>query len=101
MVGRLSNEKIYAIGGGLHFPITTGRGNRGGIHLQRIFGTGKPPWKKITDDDLSTTIRSIQRISPQKVFLSGHDSCDHTLERMQHELAAETEVLKAGETYRI
>jgi 7,8-dihydropterin-6-yl-methyl-4-(beta-D-ribofuranosyl)aminobenzene 5'-phosphate synthase len=101
MVGRLSSEKIYAIGGGLHFPITTGRGNRGGIHLQRILGTGKPPWRKITDDDLSSTIRSIQRINPQKVYLSGHDSCDHTLERMENELAAETEVMRTGATYRI
>lgn len=101
MVSRLSNEKIFAIGGGLHFPITNGRGNRGGIHLQRIIGTGKPPWQKITDDDLSSTIRSIQRINPKKVYLSGHDSCDHTLERMQHELTAETEVLRAGSTYRI
>jgi len=28
MVSHLSNEPIYTIGGGLHFPVTGGRGNR-------------------------------------------------------------------------
>jgi len=30
MVKRLSDEPLYAIGGGLHFPVTEGRGNRAG-----------------------------------------------------------------------
>jgi len=42
MVNRLSKEKIFAIGGGLHFPVTGGRGNRTGIQFQTIIGTGKP-----------------------------------------------------------
>ncbi|MBW2057983.1 MAG: MBL fold metallo-hydrolase [Deltaproteobacteria bacterium] len=100
MVSRLSNEPLYAIGGGLHFPVTTGRGNRAGIHLQRILGTGKPPWRKITDTDLSQTITSINRARPKRVYLSGHDTCDHALGRMKRELQAETVVLKAGATYR-
>jgi len=101
MVKRLSNIDIYAIGGGLHFPVTGGRGNRMGIQIQTIMGTGKPVWQKITDDDLSNTVASLNDIEPKKVFLSGHDSCDHSLERMKHELNAETEVLKAGVTYRL
>ena len=100
MVRRFSKEPIYIIGGGLHFPITGGRGNRAGIQFQTVMGTGKPVWKRITDDDLSGTIKSLNKFSPGKVFLSGHDSCDHSLTRMKHELKAETEVLKAGKTYR-
>ncbi len=101
MVNRLSNEDIYAIGGGLHFPITGGRGNRAGIQFQTIIGTGKPVWQKITDNDLSNTIMALNDIKPKKIFLSGHDSCDHSLERMRQELVAETEVLKAGVTYHL
>ena len=101
MVNRLSNEDIYAIGGGLHFPITGGRGNRAGIQFQTIIGTGKPVWQKITDNDLSNTIMTLNDIKPKKIFLSGHDSCDHSLERMRQELVAETEVLKAGVTYHL
>lgn len=100
MVGRLSNEPLYAIGGGLHFPVTGGRGNRAGIQLQTLIGTGKPPWQRITDEDLSQAINTINHAGPKRVCLSGHDTCDHGLERMARELNAETEVLRAGATYR-
>jgi 7,8-dihydropterin-6-yl-methyl-4-(beta-D-ribofuranosyl)aminobenzene 5'-phosphate synthase len=100
MVNRLSKEPIYIIGGGLHFPITGGRGNRAGIQFQTFIGTGKPVWQRITDDDLSNTITALKEFNPSKVFLSSHDSCDHFITRMKHELNAETEVLKAGKTYR-
>jgi 7,8-dihydropterin-6-yl-methyl-4-(beta-D-ribofuranosyl)aminobenzene 5'-phosphate synthase len=101
MVGRLSNEPLYAIGGGLHFPVTGGRGNRAGIQLQTLIGTGKPPWQRITDKDLSRTISNINSASPKKVYLSGHDTCDHALDRMMKELDAETEILEAGATYHL
>ena len=100
MVRRLSDKPIHAIGGGLHFPVTGGRGNRMGIQFQTLIGTGKPAWQKITDDDLTGTITALNGINPQKVFLSAHDSCDHSLARMQQELDAEIEVLEAGKTYR-
>ena len=38
MVRRLSDEPLYVIGGGLHFPVTGGRGNRAGIQFQTIIG---------------------------------------------------------------
>ena len=100
MVGRLSNEPLYTVGGGLHLPVTGGRGNRAGIQFQTMIGTGKPPWQRITDEDLSRTIAAINSASPKRVYLSGHDTCDHSLDRMKRELNAETEVLKAGATYR-
>jgi 7,8-dihydropterin-6-yl-methyl-4-(beta-D-ribofuranosyl)aminobenzene 5'-phosphate synthase len=100
MVGRLSNEPLYAVGGGLHFPVTGGRGNRAGIQFQTMIGTGKPPWQRITDDDLSRTIAAINSARPKRVYLSGHDTCDHALDRMMRELNADTEVLEAGATYR-
>lgn len=100
MVRRLSDEPIHLIAGGLHFPITGGRGNRLGIQFQTIIGTGKPVWQRITDDDLSATIGALNDVHPGKVLLSAHDSCDHALARMARELAADVEVLQAGKTYR-
>lgn len=99
MAGRLSNEPLYAICGGLHLPVTGGRGNRAGIQFQTFIGTGKPPWQRITDKDLSRTITAINNAGPKRVCFSGHDSCDHALDRMMKELNAETEVLEAGATY--
>jgi 7,8-dihydropterin-6-yl-methyl-4-(beta-D-ribofuranosyl)aminobenzene 5'-phosphate synthase len=101
MVVRLCKEPLYAVGGGLHFPVSGGRGNLGGIQFQTLMGTGKPPWRRITDDDLSRTIAALNDAGPKRVYLSGHDTCDHALGRMKEELKAETEILKAGSTYRL
>jgi 7,8-dihydropterin-6-yl-methyl-4-(beta-D-ribofuranosyl)aminobenzene 5'-phosphate synthase len=101
MVHRVSSEPIYAIGGGLHFPITSGRGNYKGIQAQMILGTGKPPWQRVTDDDLSQAIRSINAAGPQKVFLSAHDTCDYALKRFVNELKADTSILRAGASFRL
>jgi 7,8-dihydropterin-6-yl-methyl-4-(beta-D-ribofuranosyl)aminobenzene 5'-phosphate synthase len=101
MVGRLSKEPLYALGGGLHFPVTGGRDTRAGIQLPAIVGTGNPPWRRITDEDLSRTISAINVAAPRKVYLSAHDTCDHALDRMERELTAETEVLEAGASYRL
>ncbi len=101
MVCHLSDERLYAIAGGLHFPVTASRFQRHGIQLQMFFGTGKPPWQRIGNDDLSRTIDTINKAGPKKVLLSAHDTCDHALARLSNELKAETTVLEAGGTYRI
>ena len=101
MVRELSTEPIYVIGGGLHYPVTGGRGNLMGIQLQTILGTGKPCYQRISDDDLDRTIATINKIKPQKFLPSAHDTCDHSLTRMKNELETETEVLRAGKTYHL
>ncbi len=100
MVSRISKEKIYAFGGGLHFPITAGRGNRAGIQIQTMVGTGKPPWQRITEAEMNNSIDILNRINPKKVFLSAHDSCDYALQKMKKKLSAKNRILKAGATYR-
>ncbi|MBI9089425.1 MAG: MBL fold metallo-hydrolase [Desulfobacterium sp.] len=100
MAARLCDDPLHCVGGGLHFPVSDGRGNRAGIRFQTFMGTGKPPWQRIADSDLDRTIGAINRAAPAKVFLSGHDSCDRSLARMETELDSETRVLKAGKTYR-
>ena len=101
MVRRMSDEPVYAIGGGLHFPVTGGRGNRAGIQFQTFLGTGKPPWKRITQEDLGRAIDAINEAKPAKVLLSAHDTCDQSLERMHREIDADVCVLEAGSTYSI
>jgi len=101
MVRRLSDEPLYAIAGGLHFPVTESRFRRRGIQLQMFLGTGKPPWQRISDDDLTHTIDQINEAAPKRVLLSAHDTCDHALDRLAGELTAETMVLQAGQMYRV
>ncbi len=101
MVKRISDEPIYAIGGGLHFPITDSPLRKPGLKVQMIWGTGKPPWKRITDDDLKRTIDNLNAINPEYVFLSAHDTCDYAIDRFKNELKSETKVLRAGATYQL
>jgi len=101
MVRRLSDEPLYAIAGGLHFPVTASRFQRRGIQLQMFLGTGNPPWQTIGDGDLSRSIAHINEAAPKRVLLSAHDTCDYALDRLAGELNAETMVLEAGQTYRL
>ena len=101
MVRRLSDEPLYAVGGGLHLPITRSRGRRMGIELQQIFGTGKPVWSRIDDGELLSTIRELNRAAPRRLYLSAHDSCAYALERLASEVDADVEVFRAGATYEL
>jgi 7,8-dihydropterin-6-yl-methyl-4-(beta-D-ribofuranosyl)aminobenzene 5'-phosphate synthase len=100
MVRRLSDDPLYVIAGGIHFPVSKSRVRRRGIELQMFLGTGKPPWQRIRDEDLSRTIGNLSAAGPKKVLLSAHDTCDYALERIDRELESETTVLQAGVTYR-
>jgi 7,8-dihydropterin-6-yl-methyl-4-(beta-D-ribofuranosyl)aminobenzene 5'-phosphate synthase len=99
MVKCMSDEPIYAIGGGLHFPITDSPLRKPGLKVQMIWGTGKPPWKRLTDEDLTRTVNNLNAVSPKHVFLSAHDTCDHAIGRFKNELKSDVKVLKAGATY--
>jgi len=101
MVAKLSPEPIYAIIGGLHFPITQSRGEMMGIQPQMILGTGLQPWKRLNKEDLIKTIETINFMNPRFVYLSAHDSCDYAIEMFQERLAAKTEILLAGASYRL
>jgi 7,8-dihydropterin-6-yl-methyl-4-(beta-D-ribofuranosyl)aminobenzene 5'-phosphate synthase len=98
-VRTLFDEPVYAVGGGMHFPVTGSRGNRAGIEFQRIMGTGKPPWQRVTEEDMEPTIRALNEHAVRKVFLSAHDSCDYALQQLSSRITAETTVLRAGERY--
>jgi 7,8-dihydropterin-6-yl-methyl-4-(beta-D-ribofuranosyl)aminobenzene 5'-phosphate synthase len=101
MARKLSDEPIHAVGGGLHFPITDSPLRKRGLKLQMIVGTGKPPWRRLTDVDVSRTINSLNAAAPQRVFLSAHDTCDYAIARFKDGLKSETHVLRAGATYQL
>ena len=99
MVERTFGGPIYAIVGGLHFPVTASSLRKAGVELQMILGTGKAPWQRLTDDDLTRTIANMAAMHPKRLLLSGHDTCDHALARFTRELECEADVLAAGGTW--
>ncbi len=96
MARRLVPGPLHAVVGGLHFPITTGRGRYPGFQAQRLFGTGRPPWRPLTDDDLDRGIAALRGAGVERLLLSAHDTCDHAIGRFAAELDADVEVLRAG-----
>ena len=101
MARRISPGRFHAIVGGLHYPLTASRWNAAGVELQRLFGTGRPPWSPISDTDLDAAIALLNALAVDRLLISAHDSCDHTLDRFGSELSAKCEVLAAGRTLRI
>jgi 7,8-dihydropterin-6-yl-methyl-4-(beta-D-ribofuranosyl)aminobenzene 5'-phosphate synthase len=101
MVDRISDEKIYAIGGGLHFPVTDSPFKKPGLKVQMIWGTGKQPWKRITNNDLQRTIANINKTNPDYLFLSPHDTCDYSLTKFSKDLNCTCTILQAGAIHRL
>jgi len=101
MVRKMTSDPIYAIGGGLHLPLTQGRMAALGVDLQTILGTGKPPWKRIAQEDIDVVAQTIRDANPRRVFLSAHDSCDEALSRLARAVDCDVDVLEAGGVYRL
>ncbi len=88
IIGRvemLLDAPIYGVVGGLHYPVTASRWMAGPLPFQKIFGTGKWPWKPIGREDVKMGMASIGRRQPKLVALSAHDSCDWSLDAFRRE----------------
>jgi len=90
------NEPIYAIIGGLHFPMKGGRGNIGPFNIQYIVGADRPPWKGLNEQDLDSAVRAIQKEKIPVISLSPHDSSDWSIEQFKKAFPKEWIDLKAG-----
>ena len=101
MAGKIGTEKIYALVGGLHLPVKRGRMRKAGIDMQRIIGTGLPPWQQPGGEELSRTVSLLKEINPERVLLYPHDSSDFALNFISSKLTAKTDVLKSGDTFQL
>jgi len=75
----LFDEPLYGLIGGLHLPVTASRETLLGIPLQRLAGTGRPPWSPLRKSDVEEVLAYLKGKGLQLVGLSAHDSCDWTL----------------------
>jgi len=99
MVAEMTCEPVFAVCGGLHLPITDSPFKKPGIKVQMIWGTGKPPWKKITCQDLDQTISVLNQADIKTMLLSRHDCCQYAAEKLNTGLKADVSILKAGAQY--
>jgi 7,8-dihydropterin-6-yl-methyl-4-(beta-D-ribofuranosyl)aminobenzene 5'-phosphate synthase len=98
---KLAPGPFYALAGGLHFPLTKSRLCKSGWQLQGLVGTGKPPWQRITEQDLDQAIVKVKEAGIKRLLLSAHDTCDHGLAMLARKSQAQSTVLKAGGVYRL
>lgn len=96
----LFDEPIYGIIGGLHFPIRDGRVKIGPINIQKIVGSDQPPWKGLDPQDVKNGIDAIRSVSPKKISLSPHDSCDWSLDQFREAFGENYVDLKVGREIR-
>jgi len=90
----LFDEPIYGVIGGLHYPVTGGRGK---IPIHKYVGTGKPPWSPITLEEVRENINYLKETNPQIVGLSAHDSCDASIEAFRKAFPDSIKDIKVGE----
>jgi 7,8-dihydropterin-6-yl-methyl-4-(beta-D-ribofuranosyl)aminobenzene 5'-phosphate synthase len=92
----LFNEPIYAIVGGLHYPLHGGRGAIGPFNVQYIVAKDSPPWSGLNDADLDSAIQAIRKVNPAHIVLSPHDSSDAAIDRFRDSFPKKLAVIKVG-----
>jgi 7,8-dihydropterin-6-yl-methyl-4-(beta-D-ribofuranosyl)aminobenzene 5'-phosphate synthase len=92
----LFNEPIYAIIGGLHFPVKGGRGNIGPVNIQYIVGADRAPWNGLNEQDVEIAIKMIQNEKVSVISVSSHDSSDWSLEKFKQAFPNIWRDLKVG-----
>jgi len=79
---QLFDIPIYAVFGGLHFPVTKRQGDLV-FNIRRYIGTGTLPWQGIKESGVNNTIEFLKNKKIKYIGISAHDSCDWTLERFR------------------
>ncbi|MHB8840656.1 MAG: MBL fold metallo-hydrolase [Candidatus Aquicultor sp.] len=85
---------VYGVIGGLHYPVTASRMK---FNIQRIFGTGKLPWQRITKAETEKTLSELLKKNLGVVGVSSHDSCDWTLSLFRDAFKARYKEVRVGE----
>jgi len=92
----LFDEKIYAIIGGLHFPVKEGRIMAGPLNMQNIAGSERLPWNGINENDVMNSIEAIKEVDPQIISLSAHDSSDWSIDQFKKAFGEKFTDLRVG-----
>ena len=87
---------IFAVIGGLHYPVHGGRMMLGPINLQKLVGVDRMPWNGLNEKDVKRAMTLLKKVGIQRVSLSGHDSSDWALDTFQNEFDKDYKTVLAG-----
>ncbi len=97
---KLFREPLYAVVGGLHYPVSGSRLAINGVGVQKYFGTGRPPWEPVTLEDVRRGIRALKAENIRLIAVSPHDSCDLALAEFRKAFPGAWRPLAAGDPLR-
>ena len=89
-------EPVYAVVGGLHFPVKDGRIMIGSVNIQGIAATENSLFKGITQNNLDHALEAMEKSDIKRIALSAHDSSDYAIEQFKLKFNDKFEVLKVG-----
>lgn len=92
----LFDETPYAIIGGLHFPVSGGRGNFFFSLFQKYAGIDKLPWNRNKFTHVKKTIEELKDENVEKIGLSSHDSCDKSISIFKNKMREGYIEIKVG-----
>ncbi|HEX3029716.1 MAG TPA: MBL fold metallo-hydrolase [Clostridia bacterium] len=94
---KVFGKPIYAIVGGLHFPVSESRIKVLGLPVQKFIGTCRVPWRGIALSEAEDSISLLKREGIKKVVLSLHDSCDIVAGKFQKTYGNDFKSIKIGD----
>ena len=94
------DEPVFAVVGGLHFPVKNGRIMLGPLNIQGIGGTENMPFKGITLENLDNALSAIEDSDIKRIILSAHDSSDFAIEQFKNRFGNKFEKLLVGKEIR-
>lgn len=90
------DERVYAIIGGLHFPVKNGRIMLGPLNVQGVAATENMPFKGITQSNLDNALLAIEKAGVKRIVLSAHDSSDYAIGQFKTKFGRKFEKLLVG-----
>ncbi|TAL33256.1 MAG: MBL fold metallo-hydrolase [Spirochaetes bacterium] len=97
----LFREPVFAVIGGLHFPVRGGRVRLGPLNIQKLVGSDLPPWRGLSEADVEKAIVLLKSLGLKVLALSPHDSSDWALGRFRDEFPGVFRTLSVGEEIRL
>ena len=92
---------VYAVIGGLHYPITDDRLKIGPFKLQQLLGSPNLPWKPLKQADVEQAIAFLKSKKIKFLSVSSHDSCDWSLQAFAEAFPTEYIPLQVGRQIRL
>lgn len=96
---QLFDLPIYAVIGGLHFPIFINQKKTPFAMAQYVVGADYAPWQKgLNENDVLQAIETLKKANVQYVGLSPHDSSTWSINQFKHAFADKYIDVKVGHT---